>query len=108
MTGVPIVSIGLPVYNGEAFIGEALDSLLDQTHSDFELIISDNASTDATEAICREYVSRDPRVRYIRQAANQGILANYRAVLNEARSGLFMWASADDTWGPSIHRNRPA
>ena len=96
---IPQVSIGMPVYNGEKFIREALDSLLAQTFTDFELIISDNASTDGTEAICREYAARDPRIRYVRQSENRGAAANFRFVLDEAVGEYFMWAAADDIWG---------
>lgn len=99
---VPQVSIGMPVYNGEAFIREALDALLAQTFTDFELIISDNASTDGTEAICREYALRDKRVRYVRQAKNCGAIANFQFVLKEAVSEYFMWAAADDYWAPTF------
>ena len=94
----PKVSIGMPVYNGEAFIREALDSLLAQTFTDFELIISDNASTDGTEAICREYAAKDERIRYLRQAENRGAPANFQCVLDEAVGEYFMWAAADDWW----------
>jgi glycosyltransferase involved in cell wall biosynthesis len=97
----PQVSIGMPVYNGAKFIREALDSLLAQTFTDFELIISDNASTDGTEAICREYAAKDVRVRYVRQAQNRGAIANFQYVLDEAVGGYFMWAAADDVWGLS-------
>lgn len=96
---LPQVSIGMPVYNGEKFIREALDSLLAQTFTDFELIISDNASTDGTEAICREYAARDPRIRYVRQSENRGAIANFQFVLDEAVGEYFMWAAADDVWG---------
>jgi glycosyltransferase involved in cell wall biosynthesis len=96
-----LVSIGLPVYNGETYIREALDSLLTQTLDNFELIISDNASTDDTQAICAEYARRDPRIRYVRQNENQGVLANYQFVLNQARGQFFMWAAADDRWDKS-------
>ena len=95
----PKVSIGMPVYNGEPYIREALDSLLAQTFTDFELIISDNASTDNTESICREYAAKDPRIRYIRQAENRGALANFKFVLDQARGEYFMWAAHDDRWG---------
>ncbi|MCT7961885.1 glycosyltransferase [Laspinema sp. D1] len=93
-----ILSIGMPVYNGVNFINKALDSLLDQTFTNFELIISDNASTDETETICGEYAKRDNRIRYIRQPENQGALANFQFVLNEAVGDYFMWAAADDVW----------
>ena len=92
----PLVSIGMPVYNGEDTIGDALNSTLAQRFTDFELIISDNASTDGTERICREYASRDPRIRYVRQKKNQGPMANFEIVLNEAVGKYFMWAAADD------------
>ncbi|MDR7898959.1 glycosyltransferase family 2 protein [Thermosynechococcus sp. JY1334] len=97
---IPKVSIGMPVYNGEKFIRDALDSLLAQTFTDFELIISDNASTDQTEAICREYAAKDKRIRYVRQAQNLGAAANFKYVLDEARGEYFMGAAADDKWDP--------
>ncbi len=88
----------MPVYNGEPFIRVALDSLLAQTFTDFELIISDNASTDETEAICREYATKDLRIHYIRQPENRGALANFKFVLDQAQGEYFMWAAADDRW----------
>ncbi|MDP3465953.1 MAG: glycosyltransferase family 2 protein [Sulfuricurvum sp.] len=97
----PSVSIGMPVYNGETFIREALDSLLSQTFTDFELIISDNGSTDRTEAICREYAAKDERIRYIRQPENRGAIGNFQFVLDEAAGEYFMWAAADDKWSPN-------
>ena len=101
-SAVPQVSIGMPVYNGEPFIREALDSLLAQTFTDFELIISDNASTDGAEAICREYAAKDKRIRYVRQAENRGAAANFQFVLDEAVGEYFMWAAADDVWRPEF------
>ncbi|OHB34086.1 MAG: hypothetical protein A2Y09_05285 [Planctomycetes bacterium GWA2_39_15] len=88
----------MPVYNGEKYIREAVDSLLAQTFTDLELIISDNASTDGTEAICREYAARDTRIRYIRQRENRGVVANFQFVLAKAIGEYFMWAAADDVW----------
>jgi len=93
---LPMVSIGMPVFNGEAFLCEAIDSLLEQTFTDFELVISDNASTDETQSICRKYASRDSRIRYIRQPENQGALANFQYVLDNSNGQYFMWAAADD------------
>lgn len=93
---VPSVSIGMPVYNGEKYIREALDSLLVQTFEDFELIISDNCSTDGTLIVCKEYASRDSRVRYIRQDTNIGANANFEFVLRQASGGFFMWLACDD------------
>lgn len=102
MTDVPRLSIGLPVYNGEPYLVEALDTLLGQTYTDFELIISDNASTDATESICRRYAAADPRIRYIRQSENVGIAGNHNFVFDVARGELFKWASDDDLYAPDL------
>ena len=86
----------MPVYNGELFIREALNSLLNQTFTDFELVISDNASTDGTEMICQEYADKDKRIRYVRQVQNRGATANFQFVLDAAVGKYFMWAAADD------------
>jgi glycosyltransferase involved in cell wall biosynthesis len=94
---VPSVSVGMPVFNGEQFIRYALDSLLEQSFSDFELIISDNASIDGTESICREYAARDARIRYVRQPTPLGAWPNFEFVLSEARGKYFIWAACDDT-----------
>ncbi len=96
------LTIGMPVYNGAATIEAALDSLLAQSFQDFEIVISDNGSTDATEAVCRDYTTRDPRIRYIRQPANLGPMMNFRFVLSRADSEFFMWAAADDQWAPAF------
>lgn len=88
----------MPVYNGAKYIGQALDSLLAQTFFDFELIISDNASTDDTETICKSYERLDSRIRYVRQTENLGALANFQFVLDQAKGQFFMWAAADDLW----------
>jgi glycosyltransferase involved in cell wall biosynthesis len=93
-----MVSIGMPVYNGERFIRKALDSLLSQTFPDFELIISDNASTDGTERVCRDYAARDHRIRFFRHNMNRGAAANFKFVLDAARYQYFMWAAYDDKW----------
>ena len=94
----PKVSIGMPVYNGEQTIRKALDSLLAQTFQDFELIISDNASTDSTSEICVEYSKKDKRIRYIHQETNMGASWNFNFVLAEAKYDYFVWAAADDSW----------
>jgi len=96
----PGVSIGIPVYNGERFLREALDSLLAQTYLDFELIISDNASTDGTEEICRMYAVQDRRVRYYRNAKNVGVGPNFNRVFELSTGDYFKWASADDICKP--------
>jgi glycosyltransferase involved in cell wall biosynthesis len=97
----PAVHIGMPVFNGEKTIHRAIDSLLRQTFSDFELIISDNASTDETAAICRDYAARDSRIKYFRQKKNEGATTNFIFVLNQASADYFMWAAADDQWAPT-------
>jgi len=99
---VPRVSIGMPVYNGENFLREACDSILAQTFTDFELLISDNGSTDATEAICREYAARDPRVRYHRTATNRGGAWNHSRVFALASGEYFMWHHHDDRSAPEL------
>jgi glycosyltransferase involved in cell wall biosynthesis len=94
--GIPSISIGMPVYNGEHFLSGALDSILKQTYHNFQLIISDNASTDKTEEICRKYAANDQRVKYFRQPHNIGAVENFVFVLEQAKSKYFMWAAADD------------
>ncbi|HET6324545.1 MAG TPA: glycosyltransferase, partial [Planctomycetaceae bacterium] len=76
MSAAPPISIGMPVFNGEKYIVEALDSILGQTYSDFELIISDNASNDRTAEICQEFARKDQRIRYFRQSTNLGAPRN--------------------------------
>lgn len=100
LTGKPLVSIGLPVFNGQRFLARTLTSLLGQSLADLELIISDNASTDRTQAICEDFARRDPRVRYIRQHVNIGAPRNWNVVVHEARGEFFKWASAGDISSP--------
>ncbi|MFD3399365.1 glycosyltransferase family 2 protein [Kribbella sp. NPDC058693] len=102
MTAVPRLTVGLPVYNGEKYLAQSLDALLGQTYDEFELIISDNASTDGTEQICREYLARDPRIRYIRQPINIGATPNHNFVFEQSHTELFKWASYDDLYGPKL------
>ncbi len=99
---VPKVSIGMPVFNGAELICRALDSLLAQKFTDFELILSDNGSTDNTEEICKRYESRDNRIIYFRQAQNMGALWNFNYVLKQSRGEYFMWAGVDDIWDPDF------
>ncbi len=97
--------MGLPVYNGARYLRESIDSILAQTYPDFELIISDNASTDETEAICREYAKVDGRVRYYRNPENIGGFANHNRVVGLARGEFFMWAAHDDVRAPDYLRS---
>lgn len=93
------VFIGLTTYNGEKYIKEAIDSLLNQSYSNFTLFISDDASNDNTAEICREYAAKDSRIVYFRQEKNLGMFPNFDFVLNKAEGEYFMWASHDDVWG---------
>ena len=97
---VPRVCVGIPVYNGEDYLREALDSLLAQTYGDFEVVVSDNASTDSTERICRAYAARDPRIRYTRTGCNIGAGPNFNRVFGFCRSPYFKWMPYDDTLAP--------
>lgn len=99
---LPTVSIGMPVYNGEKWIARALDSLLSQTFTDFELIISDNASTDRVGEICREYAGKDKRIKYCKNDTNIGMAENFRQVLYKSKGKYFMWAAVDDWWAPDF------
>lgn len=94
------VTLGLPVYNGERFLAECLDSILGQTFEDFELLVSDNASTDATYEICLEYARRDSRIRLLRQARNIGAAANFNVLFEEGRAPYFKWCAHDDLLEP--------
>ncbi|MGZ3374792.1 MAG: glycosyltransferase family 2 protein [Gemmatimonadaceae bacterium] len=102
MNAAPPLSIGLPVYNGENYLAGSLDTLLGQTYADFELIISDNASTDGTAEICRCYSRQDSRISYIRQPRNIGGAPNSTFVFRQSRGQLFKWASHDDLYAPDL------
>ena len=102
----PKLNIGIPVYNGEKFIRNCLNSILNQTFTDFEIILSDNASTDSTTSICKEYAKKDSRILFLKQKSTNKALWNFNFVLQEAKSEYFMWASADDIWHPEyIEKN---
>jgi glycosyltransferase involved in cell wall biosynthesis len=102
MSTGPRLTVGLPVYNGASFVAESLEALLGQSFTDFELIISDNASTDATGDICREYEKQDERVSYYRQPSNVGLAPNHNFVVGKARGKLFKWAAGDDLYGRDL------
>ena len=99
-TRPPRVSIGLPVFNGENYVGAAIDSIVAQRFTDFELIVRDNASTDQTQAACEARAAVDRRIRYIRASSNVGAAANFNRVLAEARGTYFKWAAHDDLIAP--------
>lgn len=98
----PMVTVGVPVYNAEQYLAETLRSILAQTFTDFELVISDNASTDGTAAICNDFARADPRVRYLRQPQNIGAPRNYNALVALARGRYFKWSSSNDLIEPEF------
>jgi glycosyltransferase involved in cell wall biosynthesis len=103
-TGAPVVSVGMPVLDGEKYMAETIDSILGQDVDGLELIISDNASTDATEAIARSYAARDPRARYVRNERNVGAARNYNQLVDLAQGRYFKWAGYDDLLRPGYLR----
>jgi glycosyltransferase involved in cell wall biosynthesis len=98
----PLVSIGLPVFNGERYVASAIESILGQSYSNFELIIGDNASTDRTGAICEAFARKDSRVRYVRNERNLGAGPNYDRCFHRARGTYFKWAAHDDMLAPQF------
>jgi glycosyltransferase involved in cell wall biosynthesis len=98
----PRVSIGLPVFNGEDYLEEALESILAQTYTDFELIISDNGSTDRTQEICSVYEAKDRRVSTYRNEKNLGAARNFNRVFELSSGEYFKWAAYDDVLGPEF------
>ena len=97
----PLISIGMPVYNGEKLLHQALRTFLEQTHDQFEIVIVDNASSDNTKTICLEYCAKDSRIRYYRNSSNIGVYANFRRVLELSSGDYFMWAGVDDIRAPN-------
>ena len=102
MSMAPRLTIGLPVYNGEKYVAESLEALLGQSFTDFELIISDNASTDSTGDVCRRYEKQDSRVRYFRQPQNIGLAPNVNFIIRQARGELYKEASHDDLYASNL------
>lgn len=100
----PTISVGLPVYNGEPYLPRMIESVVNQDWEDFEFIISDNASTDDTPVICRDYAARDSRIRFDRRDYNEGAASNYNAVFAPARGEYFIWVCHDDLYEPSYLR----
>jgi len=98
-TNAPLVSIGLPVYNGENFVAEAIQCVLSQTFRDWELVISDNASTDRTVEICREFAVSDDRIRVHQFQQNMGFAPNFNQTFRLSRGRYFKWITHDDLFG---------
>ena len=99
----PKISVGMPVYNGETYLELAIKATLDQTFTDFELIISDNASTDRTEEICRDYATKDSRILYLRNSENIGAAKNYNQLFHKSSGQYFRWFNADDLCSNALH-----
>lgn len=97
---MPAVTVGVPVYNGEAYLDGALAALSAQGHPDMEIRVADNASTDSTPAIIAKWAARDPRITVMRQERNIGPAANFESLLRAAQSPWFMFAAYDDLWSP--------
>jgi len=104
VVGMPRVSVGIPVCNGEKYLRTAIDSVLEQDYEDFELLLSDNASTDGTAGICAEYAAADRRVRYFRNDVNIGAVPNFNRVFALGRGEFFKWLPCDDACYPSLLR----
>lgn len=102
MTHQPRVSVGVPVYNGEAYLAHTIESILAQDYADFELVISDNASTDGTQDICQRYQALDSRVRYYRSDINRGATWNFNRVFELSRGEFYKWQSYDDLCLPTF------
>lgn len=96
----PLVSIGMPVFNGAHFLQGAIESVLAQDFRDFELIIADNASTDETAEICKSYAAKDTRLKYVRHPKNIGAAKNYNYVFYCSSGTYFQWMAHDDLLGP--------
>lgn len=99
------IFIGMPVFNGEQVIKEAIESIIKQNFSDWKLLISDNCSTDGTQEICDYYVLSEKRITYFRQRKNIGSINNFKFLLDNADAQFFMWAAADDIWHPDFLRS---
>ncbi len=99
---IPLVTVGIPVYNGEKFLKKRLDSIQNQTFKNFEVIISDNASNDLTSDICKQYENLDNKIKYYRQEKNLGYVENFNYLIKNAKSKYFVIASVDDLWEPTF------
>lgn len=100
---MPKISVGMPVYNGDKYVEESIRSVLAQTFGDFELLISDNGSTDHTGDICQQYASSDSRINYWRNETNIGAAGNYNLLFRKASAPYFRWSNADDLLHPTLH-----
>src|SRR6202035_905844 len=90
------VTVGMPVFNGDNYLAETLDSILAQTYQSFDVVISDNGSTDGTEKVCREYAAKDPRIQYHRSEVNLGVSRNFKRTVGISSGDYFMFLAHDD------------
>ena len=97
-----IITIGIPTFNSEDVLSKAIESVLNQTFKNFQLIISDNASTDSTSAICMEYAKKDSRIKYVRQEKNIFVWNNFKILPNDVKTKYFVWLASDDYWEPTF------
>ncbi len=105
MTAAPMLTIGIPVYNGARYVREAIEASLAQTDVDLEVVVADNASTDATAEICRDLAARDPRVRYVHFDEHLGVAGSYSRTFGLCTSEYFKWAASDDLFHPTFAAN---
>jgi glycosyltransferase involved in cell wall biosynthesis len=98
---LPLVSMGLPVYNGERYLQQSIGSLLSQDYGNLELIISDNNSTDSSLELCQEYQSKDNRIRLYKNDSNIGATKNFNKVFHLSSGKYFMLACHDNLWDKS-------
>ena len=94
----PVVSVVIPTFNRQAFIGEAIESVQKQTFSDWEMLIVDDASTDNTESIVKEYVQKDPRIKYYKNEKNLGIAKTRNKCLELSQGKYIAPLDSDDIW----------
>lgn len=99
---IPLITVGIPVYNGKKFIKKRIENILAQTYNNFEIIISDNASEDDTEQICKQFQNNDKRITYIKQNKNIGMIQNYIFLANTCKTEYFVYAAIDDMWEPDF------
>ena len=97
-----MITVGIPAFNSEKSLPKTIESVLNQTFEDFELIISDNASTDLTSTVCMEYAKKDHRIQYIKQEKNIFLWPNYSFLANTTKTKYFVWLASDDIWEPTF------
>ena len=102
MSENPLITVGIPVFNGEKFLKKRFDSILNQTYKNLEIIISDNASTDNTSALCEEFLRKEKNTQYYRQKKNLGFVSNFNFIIEQSSGKYFVFAAVDDLWEPEF------